>query len=72
MSHNHTPIGPLRMRIFSELNLELSHHGIEKETMHETSSLSPLSFLPPPSSPLLLLLFPPAPSLLTQYLCWIH
>jgi hypothetical protein len=49
----HTPIDPLRLRIFSELNLQLSHRGIEKETIHETSSSFPSpthSTLKPPTS----------------------
>jgi len=31
------PIDPLRIRIFSELNLQLGHHGIEKDLMNETA-----------------------------------
>jgi hypothetical protein len=34
------PIDPLRMRIFSELNIHLGHHGIEKEAMHIAASTS--------------------------------
>jgi hypothetical protein len=32
------PIDPLRMRIFSELNINLGHHGVEKELMHGVAS----------------------------------
>jgi hypothetical protein len=33
------PIDPLRMRIFSELNIQLAQHGIDKEIMNEASSM---------------------------------